>query len=419
MWIQEGFDGIKFKAVVCKRFFPVSVADPKPFSDHANVQFVYETDEKNTPQDLTVSRAAKEWSGYKRQPERHIEYIGLAFYIPKVERKDLTIYYVSSLQLSSREELEGADIFVSRILGGNYEDVYFQSLESPTRKAQLGIAKRFGSAYSENNMGFGEGRVIHTIKVLETCPRQSLVVLEEPETSLHENAQYEFCKYLIDVSLRRGHQIIFSTHSSTMLSALPPEARKMLSRDAEGVKVYDRISSAEIRSALSAGSAGKVVVAVEDPFAQSMLREIIKRAAPDLRAAIDIKPFGDAKAVKNALAALKLAGVKAIAVRDADQSADFPNDLFVLPGSLPPEKEVFLHSSGKQALIDEYGFNLDSHLADYPETDHHDYSTIAAQKSASSREVIEADCIRRFLDAQPGDWASELVKEIKDRMSKF
>lgn len=150
-----------------------------------------------------------------------------------------------------------------------------------------------------------------------------------------------------------------------------------------------------------------------------MLREIIKRAAPDLRAAIDIKPFGDAKAVKNALAALKLAGVKAIAVRDADQSADFPNDLFVLPGSLPPEKEVFLHSSGKQALIDEYGFNLDSHLADYPETDHHDYSTIAAQKSASSREVIEADCIRRFLDAQPGDWASELVKEIKDRMSKF
>lgn len=402
-----------------KDFFPVSVADPKPFSDHANVQFLYETGDKDAPQELTVSRAAKEWSGYKRQPERHVEYIGLAFYIPKVERKDLTIYNAASLKLSDREELEGAGTFVSRILGGNYEDVYFQGVESLTRKAQLGIAKRFGSAYSENNMGFGEGRVIHTIKLLETCPQQSLIVLEEPETSLHENAQYEFCKYLIDVCFRRGHQIIFSTHSSTMLSALPPQARKMISRDADGVKVYDRISSAEIRAALSSGSAGKVIVAVEDDFAQSMLREIIKRSAPELRAAIDIKPFGDANAVKNALAAIKLAGVKAIAVRDADQATDSSSDLFVLPGSLPPEKEVFLHESGKQALLDEYGFNLDNYLAAYPDTDHHKYSTIAAKQSSSSREVIEADCIRRFLDAQSSDWSSKLVQDIKDRISKF
>jgi hypothetical protein len=204
-----------------------------------------------------------------------------------------------------------------------------------------------------------------------------------------------------------------------MLSALPPEARKMLSRDTSGVKVYDRISSAEIRSALSAGNAGKVIVAVEDPFAQSMLREIIKRAAPDLRAAIDIKPFGDAKAVKNALAAIKVAGLKAIAVRDADQSADPANDLFVLPGSLPPEKEVFLHESGKAALLEEYEFDLDSHLAAYPDTDHHQYSTIAAKKSASSREVIEADCIRRFLDAQAAEWADALVEAIKVRISNF
>lgn len=405
------------KRYYVKDFFPVSVADPKPFLDNASVVYRYETDDKDAPQDLTVSRAAKEWSGYKRQPERHVEYIGLAFYIPKVERKDLTIYGAKSLKLSSREDLEGAGTYVSRILGGNYEDIFFQGVESATRKAQLGIAKRLGGQYSENNMGFGEGRVIHTIKVLESCPEKSLIVLEEPETSLHEYAQYEFSKYLIEVSLRRGHQIILSTHSSPILDALPPEARKMLTRDMEGVRVYDRISSSSVRTALSAGREGKLVVCVEDKFAQSMLREILKRRASEIRSELNIIPFGDAKAVKNALSAIKLAGFKGIAVRDADQSEELDNDLLVLPGSLAPEKEVFLHCESKLVLKSDYGFNLDDHLAAHPETDHHTFSTIAAEKSDSSREVIESDCIRAFLDAQADTWADKLIEQIKERLS--
>lgn len=404
------------KRFYVKDFFPVSVVDPKPFSDSASVIFKYETDEKNAPQELTVSRATKEWSGYKRQPERHVEYIGLAFYIPKVERKDLTIYSASSLKLSNRESLENAGMYVSRILGGNYEDIYFQGVENSKRKAQLGIAKRLGAQYSENNMGFGEGRVIHTIKVLETCAEKSLIVLEEPETSLHQNAQYELSKYLIEVSLRRGHQIILSTHSSCILEALPFEARKMLTRNEGGVDVYHGVSSATIRSALSAGNEGRVVVGVEDMFAQSMLREILKRHAPNIRSEINIIPFGDAKAVKNALTAIKLAGVKIMAVLDADQTPDWDNDLLVLPGTQAPEKEVFLHDRSKGVLLSDYSFDIDEHLTAYPETDHHDYSTIAARKSASSREVIEADCIRAFLDAQQQDWAKQLIEQIEKRL---
>jgi hypothetical protein len=105
-----------------------------------------------------------------------------------------------------------------------------------------------------------------------------------------------------------------------------------------------------------------------------------------------------------------------MAVRDADQAVDAAKDLLVLPGSLAPEKEVFLHDSAKSTLLSDYGFNLDEYLAAYPETDHHTYSTIAAEKSASSREVIEADCIRAFLDAQPVDWADQLVSLIKERL---
>lgn len=406
------------KRFYVKDFFPVSVVDPKPFQDDARVVFRYETDNKDTPQELTVTRAKKEWAGYKRQPERHVEYIGLAFYIPKVERKDLTIYSANSLTLADREELENAGVYVSRILGSNYQDVFFQGVKSSSRSAQLGVAKRFNAQYSENNMGFGEGRVIHTIKVLETCPEKSLIVLEEPETSLHEFAQYEFAKYLLDVSVRRGHQIIFSTHSSTMLDALPDVARKMLVRNEDGVRAYSRLSSTRVRSALSVGQAGKAIVCVEDGFAQSMLREILKKKAPDLRPQLEILPFGDAIAVKNAVGVLKLAGVSCMAVRDADQAEVLEESLFTLPGTQPPEKEVFLHHSAKSTLRDEYGFDLDEHLAAYPDTDHHKYSSHAAEKSASSKEVLEADCIRAFLNAQAEDWADDLTSKLESQLDR-
>jgi len=400
------------KRFYVKDFFPVSIVDPTPFRKNASVNFTYETDQASAPQELTISRAIKEWSGYRRQPERHVEYIGLAFYIPKVERKDLTIYSASSLKMTTREELENAGSHVSRILGGNYEDIYFQGVQSSKHHAQLGVAKRLGSSYSENNMGFGEGRVIHTIRVLETCPEKSLVVLEEPETSLHENAQYEFSKYLVDVSIRRGHQIIFSTHSSFLLAALPPEARKMIVRDQSGVRVYDNLSSAAVRSSLSAGREGKIIVLVEDNFAKLLLQQLLSQKAPQLMKILNIVPIGDVLAVKSALKYFKSAQVKCFAILDPDQKADPKEGILKLPGNLAPEKEVFGHNEVKKTLLQTYGYNLDDYLAGHPSADHHEYSKIIQDDTAHSKDLIEADCIRAFLHSQGSHWAESLLNEI-------
>lgn len=401
-----------YKRFYVKDFFPVSVADPEPFRSDAAVEFRYQTSTPSASQSLRVYRATKEWGGYKRQPEKAAIYIGLAFYLPKVERKDLTIYAAKNIALAERTDVDQGNKWASRILGNTYEDVYFQGVKSSNRTAELGMASRLGAQYSENNMGFGEGRVIHTIRLLESCPVQSLIVLEEPETSLHEFAQYEFAKYLIDVSARRGHQIIFSTHSSAMIRALPPEGRKMLSRDENGVEVFDRLSSVHLRNALTEGHAGHLIVCVEDQFASAFLRELVKRHNKSLLKRILILPFGDAKAVKGALQVLKNAGIKAIAVRDADQAAIPAESLYTLPGNEPPEKTVFLSDAGRQILADEYGFNLGHHLTANPETDHHHYAKVAASKTGSQIEVLEADCIRAFLDSQDEELGADLVESI-------
>ncbi len=388
----------------------MSIADPKPFDDDASVEYRYQTNNPNDDQSLTVARAVQEWSGYKRQPEKASIYIGLTFYLPKVERKDLTIYNAKNITLTDRAEVENGAMWASRILGNTYEEVFFQGVESAKRKAELGMAKRFDAIYSENNMGFGEGRVIHTIRLLESCPVQSLVILEEPETSLHEYAQYEFAKYLMNVSFRRGHQIFFSSHSSAMIRALPTEGRKMLSRETGGVKVYDRLSSIHLRNALTEGHEGHLIVCVEDAFAQSLLREIVRQKRPSLLKRIKVLPFGDAVAVKGAVRVLRESDVRAVGVRDGDQPEIVQKQLRRLPGGCAPEKLVFLSDQAKQQLLDNYQFDLDKLLTAHPETDHHKYSSEAAKIVGTSREVIESDCIRAFLQAQPDEWAEDLLE---------
>ncbi|MFO1147574.1 MAG: AAA family ATPase [Alsobacter sp.] len=394
-------------------FFPVSLVDPTPFTADASITYRYQTDKPDVLQELTVSRAAKEWSGYKRQPERNAEYIGFTVYIPKVERRDISIYSASQMILSDKIELENAASRVSTILGSPYDEIYFQGITASKKEGELGVARRLGATYSENNMGFGEGRVVYTVRLLENCPAQSLIVLEEPETSLHESAQYEFAKYLIDVCDRRGHQIIFSTHSSAMMSALPPEGRKLLVRNSDGVSVYNRVSSSRIRTALSAGRSGHSVICVEDVFAQSLVREILRRHDKSLMASTTVIPFGDAKAVVNAKNVLEQSGIRAIALRDADQGDDKKKGIFKLPGCLPPEKEVFANGKVRSKLKEMYEVDFGLIIAANPMLDHHKYSEACCDAAQTSREVIEADCIRAFLDDVGPTWYVPLCEDVR------
>ena len=128
---------------------------------------------------------------------------------------------------------------------------------------------------------------------------------------------------------------------------------------------------------------------------------------------LKIIPFGDAQAVKAAVKNLGQSNVAVIGVRDGDQPEVAGDKLFKLPGSQAPEKEVFLSESAKQMLLDDYAFDLDHYMITHPETDHHEYSSVASQATGTSREVIETDAIRAYMNVQVDDWASDLLNKIE------
>jgi len=404
---------LKYKRQYVKDFFPVSIADPNPFRDKANAVFHYETDDHKKAQEVTVSRKQSEWSGYTRQPERHCYYIGFTVYIPKVERRDMSVYGGKDLAFTERRDLE-PDVIekMARIIGHKYDDVNFQGVSHKKKESEIGIASRLGYSYSENNMGFGEGRILYTVDKLETSPEQSLFILEEPETSLHENAQHEFAKYLIDVCNRRHHQIILSTHSSVILNALPSEARKLLIRDKDGVELRDKISTTHIRSILSAGHARNLDICVEDEFAKVLLTEVIRLKRKDLLKAISIHAIGDKDAVREATYVLNKTGKKSIAVRDADIGQDKNNQLYSFPGTKPPEVEVFTNKTVKKLIDDKYGIDLDWVLQRDEINNHHKIAKCIAVEAESSEEVIRAIVIDKYINDIDAEF-DELIQDIE------
>ncbi len=400
------------KRYYLKDFFPASVADPTPFTDNASVKFFYQTDKPDEDQSLTISRANKEWAGYKRQPERNCFYVGFTLYIPKVERRDMSIYGSKQIELTAIREFAKGNEYVGKILGCAYDGVHFQGIKRKGKNAELGIASRYGHQYSENNMGFGEGRAVYMAHLLETSPEQSLFVIEEPETSLHESAQHEIIKYFFDVASRRHHQIIITTHSTAIMEAVPTEGRLFIHRDATGVKAFNGLSSNRVRSALSQGHAGKTLICVEDEFAKSFIIEILRLAEPNTLKAVSFVPAGDTKAVINAKELFDIAKIKCIAIRDGDIGSDESKKIYSLPGTLPPEKEVFLNPLVQERILKELNVDWKDLLARHPEANHHQYAELLASESLSPIEHVKTCAIKWFLEAVGRDWWVGFSKKI-------
>lgn len=404
---------VDYKRFYVAQFFPVSAADPVPFTQDARVVYTLESNVATAPQEVTVARAASEWSGYKRQPERYCYYIGFTLYIPKVERRDMSVYGGRTLQLlEKRDVTPKVREAVANILHQAYEDVHFQGVAHANRTSELGILVKNGSQYSENNMGFGEGRVLHLVSLLEEAPAHSTFVLEEPETSLHEEAQRKLVHYLLDVCNRRGHQIIFSTHSSEMLEALPSEGRRLLYRDAEGVTLFKGLSSTRARSILSGGLHKALVVCVEDKFAERLTREIIRLEDPGLLKAVNIVAMGSQDDVRESVKLLSRVGRKAIGIRDGDTGSAATDGLYSLPGTKAPELEVFEHPLVIQGIASRFGVNIPDVRATAENKDHHNIPKLVADAADTEITDIELAAIRVYSEALDPSIRANLVAII-------
>ncbi len=167
---------------------------------------------------------------------------------------------------------------INNILGKTYESaklVYHHLFESYGASI---LFKTSNLNYSEAFAGSGEMSASILVYNVLNAKDNSLILLDEPEVSLHPLAQEKLRDFLLEQALTKNLQIVVSTHSPSFVNGLPTEAIKVFREDSDG--------SFEVLQNMSCESAFNIVgfkfstsknILVEDVLAKSILEAVIKK----------------------------------------------------------------------------------------------------------------------------------------------
>lgn len=133
-----------------------------------------------------------------------------------------------------------------------------------------------GRDYSEFNSGSGEFIMATTVKRINRLPNNSILLLDEPEISIHPGAQKRFIKYLLKKILSKKLQIIISTHSPSIVEDLPSICIKNFFVNAnDNQEIMENVNYLEAFYNLEY-SVGKKNIIVEDELAKRILNRVLE-----------------------------------------------------------------------------------------------------------------------------------------------
>lgn len=177
--------------------------------------------------------------------------------------------------------------------------------------------------YSEAVAGSGEVAIASAVLKVMNAPKGSLILMDEPEVSLHPAAQKELRAFLLEKINTEGHQIVVSTHSRYFIDELPRGAIKVFYQTPSGE--FDVINDASPEQAfVRIGEAieNKQEIFVEDDLMKLLVERAVKIIDMNLLDTVDIKvlPGGGPQIKQTILSDIAVTGSrKRYALLDGDQ----------------------------------------------------------------------------------------------------
>jgi energy-coupling factor transporter ATP-binding protein EcfA2 len=169
--------------------------------------------------------------------------------------------------------------WVSDILGRQYEAARLiaHSLYPGNRGRDISVVFRRGTEYSEAFAGSGEVAAVTAVVQVLAAPDFSLILLDEPETSLHPGAQRALLRFLLEQVKLKKHQVVVSTHSPEFLDGLPFAAIKVFEDCGDGkTTILPRSSPSAAFKRLGKLPANKHRVLVEDDLTKQLVLRATK-----------------------------------------------------------------------------------------------------------------------------------------------
>lgn len=416
-------DDVKDRSYL-KDFFVKTLLDKQPYTPTAEIIATYATQKSNsTVEQLTLLAVPEKekyektvkmyytvdrWAGYKSQPMRKVFYYGMSYFIPYQEQN-------SNLLGDNKAHITNISSFrsdivskVADILSIKYNDLQHNSIKNDKREEQVISASKSNIIYSENHMGCGEGRLLKLVDALESAPNKSLFVIEEPETALHQLAQHKLSQYFMDVCYRKKHQIIFTTHSSAILTALPPEARKFIVRDVEKTRVVSNPTIAEVDNMLSGGHYKGLTIVTEDKIGELYLKQILRKFSPHLfqNCSIYGLDLGYVE-LKTYVSNAKKCDFHICGVVDESRRKEVDNFIAAFPEDVPPEQAFFKNEFLINFIKTEYNIDCSTLSGD-----HHSYFNKISREANEDEQYLIVRCIKEYVNNQGKDYYNDLINSL-------
>lgn len=213
-----------------------------------------------------------------------------------------------------------------------------------------------GLSYSEAFAGSGEFAVVMLVLAVTEAKDRSLILLDEPEISLHPGAQLKLMAFIRDQAKDHCHQFVLSTHSPVIVSELPDEAIKVFgARPGDGKIELPKQASAPADAFYRLGVpvSGEHVIFVEDKLAVAVVKRAMRLLddAAHARARIEVLPGGTGEIQAHTIPVLALSGAECLVLLDGDQRKDFPASVDDVPAAeLAKTAEAMLGSPPRLPL---------------------------------------------------------------------
>jgi AAA domain, putative AbiEii toxin, Type IV TA system len=216
---------------------------------------------------------------------------------------------------------------ISKILGRKYESITLLRHRYFNDDGYSVVLHAPNLTYSEAFAGSGEFAVTMLVfGVTEALP-SSLVLLDEPEVSLHPGAQRNLMAFIRQQAKLKRHQFVISTHAPEIVRDLPPQAIKVFQSHPIDGRI-DLISQAsdpvEAFFRLGVPAADVYTIYVEDALAAAIVTRAIRLLgeATCTKLKIEILPGGAGSIQTRLIPALALAHADCLILLDGDQSTD-------------------------------------------------------------------------------------------------
>lgn len=224
-------------------------------------------------------------------------------------------YQLTATQLDSVNKILQKNYTSARYIG---HKLYDKQAFSPSV-----IFETATRSYSECFAGSGELAVVNYVLALENLKPYDLLLLDEPETSLHPGAQEKLIEHLLRIVNDKKIQVIISTHSPTFVQLLPASALVVLEETPFGIEPRLMPTKASAFARLGLINKEKVTILTEDNLLKAVVDRAVARLPKLMRDKTVVVPaeLGVSEMLSNQVRAHIQANAKVVMVLDGDQKA--------------------------------------------------------------------------------------------------